>query len=368
MTPLSTMISSRAMVVLHYTGYAVDGGGVMRVIRTLAAAGLWRPILGVSPGFVDREGSRLHCWTGPVVEAEKIGAANLLRTLRVAWRVRRWLRRGPHRIFHGHSRAGLLVALWLRLLGERRVMATVHTWGRQRWFYRLAGRLMGRRLHWLSPAMARYYGAPAVTWAECLTDCVPDAELRMKVPRPREPREFTFGCAGSIVPIKQWELCLQALALVPPAIKLRVRHAGSENGTEISRQYAAGLKRLAAEPAVAGRWEWCGQFPDLRAFFPSIDGLIVASKREASSVAALEAMIAGVPVLAAATSGTNELVQYCAGGENFADDAPADLAEKMIALAQAGSPALSAGKREMLQRFAATAVAAKHEDVYRALA
>ena len=72
-------------------------------------------------------------WIGPWIYGERISLGNFWCARSVALAVRRWLQAEPGRVFHGHSRAGLLVGLWLRLLGERRVVVSVHCYGRQRW-------------------------------------------------------------------------------------------------------------------------------------------------------------------------------------------------------------------------------------------
>ena len=82
----------------------------------------------------------------------------------MAWRLRFALTRG-RRIFHGHSRAGLLVGLWLRLFGGERVVVSVHCHGRQKWFYRWAALVLGERMVWLTPAMKAHYDVGARTWA-----------------------------------------------------------------------------------------------------------------------------------------------------------------------------------------------------------
>ncbi|MDD2763085.1 MAG: glycosyltransferase family 4 protein [Opitutaceae bacterium] len=353
-------------VVLHYTGYTVDGGGILAVVRALVGEGRFHCLLGVNPDFQQRGRPRLPLWHGPPIRGERIDPLNALRALRVAWRVRRWLRGGAGRIFHGHSRAGLLVALWLALLGERRVIVTVHVFGRQRWFYRRAAALLGERLYWLGPAMKRHYRIGAETWSGCLPDCVPNTAVRPVRSRPPHP-VVIFGCVGGLVPVKQWELVIRALACLPREMPVRVVHAGREDGSAASAAYAARLRRLGDELGVADRIEWRGETGDMVSFYEGIDCLIVPSPWEASSVAALEAVAAGVPVLAAETSGTRDLVECCEGGWLFAADSAEALGQRMLTLAR--GPDLPAWRRNdaALVKFTAAHAAAAHAAVYRSL-
>ncbi len=363
---MGTMAAGNRCTVLQYTGCALDVGGVLAVVRALAGAGRFRCILGAGPRFTQCRHPHLHLWRGPPIEGESIGVRNALRALVVAWRVRRWLRRGSHRVFHGHSRAGLLVALWLAFLGERRVVATVHAFGRRRWFYRWAARRLGDRLHWLDPAMKRHYRIGPEDWRDCLPDCVPDSAVGAPPVRPARPT-VVFGCAGSLVPVKQWEIVLHALARVPRAVPVRVVHVGGTDGSAASRAYAARMQGLSGALGAADRIEWRGASDDMMMFFREIDCLIVASRWEASSVAALEAIAAGVPVLAPDASGTRDLVERCHGGWLFRADSASDLAAWMMRLALGRELADWRRDEAAVRGLTATRSAADHAGVYEAL-
>lgn len=352
--------------VLHYTGSARDGGGIHAVVRSLAAAGGFRCILGVNPRLEQRYSPRLHLWRGPALNADRIGPVTAWRALGVAWRVRRWLRRGPHRIFHGRSRAGLLVVMWLRLLGARRAVATVHAFGRQRWFYRLAARWLKGRVYWLGPAMMAHYRIGGRDWSACLPDCVPPSARRPLKTRVLG-RPLIFGCAGALVPVKNWELVVRAVATIPPEVAVRVVHAGGEDGTAASAAYAARLRRESEEPGIAGRIEWRGVVTDMGAFFDEINCLIVPSRWEASSVAALEAIATGVPVLASGASGTRDLVERCQGGWLFPADSAEALGQRMMALSRGSDLSTWRRNEAGLDEFTAPRSAEAHAAAYRSL-
>lgn len=357
--------SRRPATVLRYVGYTSDAGGILAVIRTLEATRCFRTILGVSPGFQQTGTPSLRLWRGPRVSGERIGFLNAVRCLGVAWRVRRWLRRGGGRVFHGHSRAGLLVALWLWLLGETRVVASVHCLGRQRWFYRMAARLLGARLVWLGPAMKEHYGLfDQTSWSNCIPDCV---QLETALPgadrRQHEPG-LHVGCVGALVAIKQWELVLRALAELPVGSSVALVHAGGEDGSAESTAYAAHLRQVAAELGIETRVEWCGPVRDMRWFYSRVDVLVVASRWEASSVAALEAAAAGVPVIAPNAGGTRDLVRTAHAGWLFRADDATDLAKLLGRLAGEDARQTFQIGREEMNRFAAPVVAEQWERLY----
>ncbi len=361
------MSASDRCTVLHYVGYDTDRGGIVSVVRALAETQAFGCVLGVNPGFVQTRSPPLEILELPRTAGETIGLGPMLRALGVARRVRGWLRADAARIFHGHSRAGLLTGLWLAQLGESRVVVSVHCYGRRRWFYRWAKTRLGSRLFWLSPAMKTYYGVGPATWDDCLPDCISPARA---VRRRKGPTAvLTFGLVGGFVPEKRWELVVAALKRLPAAVRAQVRvvHAGDSDGTRKSAAYAEDLKTRAVAQGVADRIEWRGWVESMDGLWHEIDCLLVVSPLEAFSVAALEAVAAGVPVLASERSGARDLVTTCRGGWLFAGDSPDDLAEHLTTLIRGDQLREWKSDPDALQRFFAPAVAGQHLAFYRTL-
>lgn len=351
--------------VLHYLGADADRGGIVSVVRALATTGRFRCVLGVNRGCVQRREPPLPVFEFAPLAGETLGLKTFWRARGVAAVARAWLRGDNERVFHAHSRAGLAVALWLRLRGERRVVASVHCYGRQKWFYRWAARRLGDRLFWLSPAMLRHYGiASADAWAQCIPGCVPAADFRVS-------REVTLGRlhlggAGMLVSWKRWHLVLDALAALPRSERGRVRftHIGAPDDTDASRRYAQALqtqtKALGLDEVVA----WRGEQPDARGLLREIDCLVVASRREPLSVAMLEALQAGVPVLASRSGGNRDVILPSRNGWFFEPDDVRDLMRAMVMLAESDARQRVKIAPADLARFEAPAVAARWAEVY----
>ncbi len=330
----------------------------------MAAENRFRCLLGVNPDFSSSRIPALECLRLPPVAGETINLTNAFRARRVAGAVGRWLRGDERRIFHGHSRAGLLVALWLRAAGERRVAATVHCYGRQRGFYHWAARRLAGRIWWLTPGMKRYYGVSgADSWEDCVPACIPPGVAPARAGG-RPPGGVRFGCVGALVPFKEWELVLRALAEIPRAVPLRVVHAGCEDGSPESARYAAWLRQVASELGVADRIEWRGEVNAMAAFYAELDCLVIAAQREGCSVAALEAGAAGVPVLAADVMGNRDLLAAARLGWLFPAGSAGALAERMIALATTAELAGWQRDEAALRPFTAPAVAGKLVELY----
>ncbi len=341
----------------------------MSVLRALAGTDRFAGVLGVNPGFVQRRAPALPVLALPRIDGEIIGAKTFWRARAVAREVRRWLAVDRARVFHAHSRAGLVAALWLARAGERRVVASVHCYGRQRWFYRWAARRLDGRLFWLSPAMKRYYGVTMDdAWAQCLPGCVPvpaDAPVR----RPRDPARLRLGGVGALVAWKGWHLLPEALAQLPADVRARVRfdHIGGAGIDAASQAYAARLRELTAAHGLEDRVSWHGEQASSAKFLREIDALVVASDHEPFSIAVLEALAAGVPVLAADTGGAQDLIEAERSGWFFRNADAAALAGAIARLTQVDAWARIDVGPEMVRRFTAPVIAEQWERVYAAL-
>lgn len=359
----ATQASPRPLV-LHYTGYDEDFGGVTVVLKRLAAVGAWRTQIGLNSGGVQRRAPVLEVVEFPCVAAEAGGVRAFWSGWRVAWRARRWLRENPDGVFHAHSRAGALAAALLRCTGETRVLATVHVFGRQRSWYRQLARMLDGRLFWLSPRMKEYYGLGRATWDECLPDCVDEITAP---PRAHRERARIFGAVGPIVPVKEWGNLIDAWARVPSDRRagLRLVHIGGPS-REQPHALAEVLRRRVQELGVADSVEWRPRSESLTEFWQEIDCYVGCSPREAFGVAALEALTAGVPLLVPRSAGTSDLVESCRGGWCFAGGA-AGLADLLTQVSAPGALSRWAPDAVELGRFTASAAAEKHLAVYRRL-
>jgi glycosyltransferase involved in cell wall biosynthesis len=349
-----------ASPVLHYLGYDDDRGGIVAVIRALAATGLFPCVLGVNPNFEQRQSPPLTVLELPSIAGERLDLRTLWRACVVARRVQAWLRADSGRVLHAHSRAGLVVALWLRAFGERRVVVSVHCYGRRRWFYRWAARQMDSRLFWLSPAMRAYYGAPGAGWSQCVPGGVPGDYMKLTAAEPN-PERLRLGGAGALVRWKRWDLLLDALALLPPAVRDRIsfEHIGAAPAEPEAQAFASELRQRPA-----GHVTWKGAEPSSRRLLQSIDVFVTLSHQEPFSMAMQEALAAGIPVLAANSGGAADLIVPGRNGWLFRDGNTRELAQNLEELVQ--TRAWATLDRDRIRRSAhlAPAVAAQWKDIY----
>jgi glycosyltransferase involved in cell wall biosynthesis len=120
-----------------------------------------------------------------------------------------------------------------------------------------------------------------------------------------ESEDKIVAVVGKIYPDKGQMEALRAVeSLLPsqPRLKLLVI------GDPADRRYAARLEKAAASETLRGRVVFTGFRNDLRNLFGLVDVLVVPSRVESFGRAALEAMVAGVPVLAVPEGGLKEFV------------------------------------------------------------
>jgi glycosyltransferase involved in cell wall biosynthesis len=351
-------VSESAPTVLHYLGYDEDRGGIASVVRALKRADRFGCVLGMNGGAVQQGVPPLPMLELPRLDGERIDLFNAWRALNVSRAVRKWLKADPRRVFHGHSRAGLLVGLWLNWMGDRRLIVSVHCYGRQRWFYRWAARRLRRRLVWLTPEMKRYYGIITPGWEDCIPNGLPP---RPQVARQRPLRKgrLTIGGAGQVVSWKCWDLVLEAMALLPDELRSRVEfvHAGAPTATSSSAEYAKSLIEQTRRLALAGQVEWLGWQPSSEALISRVDVVVVASKREPFSMSALEALRAGVPVIAADEGGPRDFVVEGVNGWFFRSEEARDLARVLTMLLETEALSRVSIEEEALARFDVRTVA-----------
>ncbi len=314
------MPEAARVTVLHYLGYDGDGGGIVTLVRVLAATGRFNCILGTNPGCLQRRHPPLPQLSLPPIKGEKVGPLNFWRARQVALAVKPWLAEADERVFHGHSRAGLLVALWLQRMGERRVVVSVHCYGRQRWFYRWAARRLEPKFFWLSPAMRNYYGMPGRDWEQCIPGGVLLSPIQ---PICAEPGRLRLGGIGAVERWKRWDLVLRAIAALPQGARERVSFTHIGVG---DFRYTEELKEFATMHGLAGQIAFRCSEPSSEGLLSEIDALVIASRNEPFSMSMLEALAAGVPVLATDTGGARDVVRDGVNGHLYRAGDPVALA------------------------------------------
>ncbi|ONH54508.1 Glycosyltransferase involved in cell wall bisynthesis [Pseudomonas cedrina] len=118
------------------------------------------------------------------------------------------------------------------------------------------------------------------------------------------PDEWVVGNVGRLHPDKDQATLLKGFALALKQLPTESRLAILGTG-----RLEQDLKTLAHELGVADKVLFLGQVPDARRYFRAFDVFALSSDHEPFGMVLLEAMAAGVPLLATACGGAREVVE-----------------------------------------------------------
>jgi glycosyltransferase involved in cell wall biosynthesis len=210
----------------------------------------------------------------------------------------------------------------------------------------------------------RLAGIAARTCQAARTVVIPNAVELGAEPerRPRGAGPLRIISVGRLAEPKDFSTLVQALALLEPgAARLQILGNGP---------LREGLEAEVAELGLTGSVELLGEVPDVRPYLAESDVFVLSSLSEGMPLSALEAMAAGLPVVASAVGGLNEIVVE---GETGLLVAPARADELAAALARVDADEElrqrlgRAGRERAEARYSLSRWSADHLELYRRL-
>lgn len=166
---------------------------------------------------------------------------------------------------------------------------------------------------------------------------------------PRSSKTLVIGTAARLSPDKRLGDLLEAVRIAGPRLPrfvLRIA-GGAERGSEA---HARELRRAARGLPV----EWCGELADTQEFLADLDLFVMISEPSGCPNASLEALAAGVPVIATDVGGAREQVRDGINGRLVPQRDAAALAEAIVELAHDADQRTAfsaAGPAHMRERF-----------------
>jgi glycosyltransferase involved in cell wall biosynthesis len=264
--------------------------------------------------------------------------------LTAAWEARRYLRRlGPFDIVHGHSSKGGAVARLAAIGSGAATFYTPHALvtmspelvGLKRRFFSLAELALSKltmRIIAVGAEEARF--AVTAGLGESRVVMVPNGVGTLDLPPRHEvrrlcgvdPDDIAIGWVGRLVESKAPDVLLKSLAIaIKKAPRLRAVFVG-DGPMRIA------LSELAARLGIAQRVSLLGE-RDARPILPAFDIFASSSRMEAMPYVVLEAMAAGLPIVATTTSGTELLVDPGVNGTIVPTDDCEALAAALVPFA-----------------------------------
>lgn len=225
---------------------------------------------------------------------------------------------------------------------------------------RAARRLLARRLHArvavgerAARLVEQYVGLPA----GCVRGVANGVPPELPAAAARLAAGPTIGSLGRVTDQKGYDALVRALPALPDATLVLVG-----DGPE-----RAPLEALARDLGVAERLVVTGWTAEARSYLPTFDVFALPSRWEGMPLSILEAMHAGVPVVANDVGSVAEAIEDGGSGFVVAPDDQAALQERLARLL--GDDALrrrlgERGRALAAARFTADAMARRYEAVY----
>ena len=166
--------------------------------------------------------------------------------------------------------------------------------------------------------------------------------------------EPVIGIIGRLTPSKGQMELLRAFKRVVSEFRAATLLIAGAPAFNQEYEYAELLKNEASDPDISNRVLMLGARDDVAAVMQALDLLVVNSSSEACCLVILEAMACGVPVLAARTGGTPELIEHGRDGWLVPlrdEDALATAIKKLIRQPDLRAQFAGEGRKRVTARF-----------------
>ncbi len=272
-------------------------------------------------------------------------------------------------IVHAHAaRDYHLAALAVRLASRSRLVLTRHTLFPLRRINRHLLRGAGRVIA-VSEAVAESVRKSGVIESSKITVVHNGIDTdRFAQPVARGPDlPVLVGTVGHLAPIKGHDVFVRAAALISarrPEVQFVV--IGEDKSPQMG--YRKFLENLVAELGVNGSVAMPGWHDDIPGLLSSLTLFVSTARSEPFGLSIVEAMAAGLPVVAAASEGALEIIEDGHSGKLVPVDDPQSLAKAINNLLDDPLERSRLGRNAMLaarERYSLTRMASDTERVYR---
>ncbi|MFA5529519.1 MAG: glycosyltransferase family 4 protein [Thiohalomonadaceae bacterium] len=182
------------------------------------------------------------------------------------------------------------------------------------------------------------------------------------VPRQQRAKAFTFVSVGRLMPVKGFDILLDALAATGTnGPHLRIAGEGRERSALEARMRERGLHK---------RVEFLGFQQDIAGVLAGADAFVLASRSEGLSCSIAEAMAAGLPCIVTDVGGNRELVIDGTTGFLVPSEDVTALAQRMRHLADDRERAQRLGeaaRQRAEAHFSIPVMVKSYDELYRAL-
>lgn len=195
----------------------------------------------------------------------------------------------------------------------------------------------------------------------------PGRERRLRQELGLAPDDFLVGAVGNTRAEKGFDVLLRVAAL----LRQRLSRARTVIVGEMQQPVAADLEAECARLGLGRHVVFAGHRSNMPEVLASFDCFVITSVSEGFSLATVEALACGVPVIASRCGGPEEIVAHEVNGLLVpVNDAPAtaDAICRLAASKELCHRLVEAGRMSVLKRFSAAAMIRGYEDLYDLLA
>jgi glycosyltransferase involved in cell wall biosynthesis len=185
---------------------------------------------------------------------------------------------------------------------------------------------------------------------------------RTRTGPPAGSDEVIVGYVGRLVPIKDLDTLVRGVALARarlPQIRLVIAGDGDERRA---------LEARVTELGLEGRVDFLGWRSDLAALYQSMDVFVLTSINEGTPVSLIEAMAAGVPVVASSVGGVPDVVEDGVTGVLVPPRQPEAVAAAIVSAVrqpERASVMAARARRSVRDRFDSARLVQETEAMYR---
>jgi len=304
-----------------------------------------------------------------IVELPMRNSLNVASALKLA----RFVRNNEIEIVHAHvARDYPLAALAARRAGARLVL-TRHVLFPLSRIHKLTLRRTARVIA-VSQAVAEGLRAQGIFDPDKIV-CIPngiDVDRFVKGREAAARREHStskklrVGMTGHLAPIKGQEEFIRAAAIVC-GLRDDVEFIVAGEDKTRSGEHRRGLEKLIDELDLNARVRLIGWVEDVAALLPTFDLFVSPSRSEPFGLSIVEAMAAGVPVIATMSEGAREIIDDKQTGRLVPIGDPGGIAKAIAELLSDREERVRLGenaKREVRERFSLERMVVETEKVY----
>jgi glycosyltransferase involved in cell wall biosynthesis len=243
--------------------------------------------------------------------------------LRVMRQLRRLVQGSGRALFHSHSMmpnyygcaARILSGLSIPIVNTRHDMGSTRPGDRREKLYRLSVPLTRLAVMVSESVRDRFVAAGVVPARKARvilngihTDCSHSAQPVSRAAARRllaaGDDQFVAGCVGRLVDLKNHASAIRVIARLAPSMpQLRLMLIGDG---PLRRD----LPALARELGISDRVLLLGERANIRELLPGLDAFLMPSLTEGHSIALLEAMAAGLSIIATRVGGNSEVIHH----------------------------------------------------------